>query len=51
LATLWTVVMRPSASKSKVTVAITRPDPLNTMPGPPLISTSSACMSAGSTPW
>ncbi|MGW3470569.1 hypothetical protein ACWDKQ_19405 [Saccharopolyspora sp. NPDC000995] len=31
-------------------MATTRPDPLNTMPGPPLISTSSALLSAGSTP-
>ena len=33
LATLWTVTMRPSASRSTVRVAMTRPAPLITMPG------------------
>ena len=50
LATLWIVTMRPSASRSTVSVAMTRPSPLSTTPGAPLISTTSADMSPISTP-
>ncbi len=51
LATLWSAVIRPSASTSRVTVATTRSGPRKTTPNPLLISTSSALVSAGSTFW